>query len=102
VESLANWTVENMKMNMKQLAMVFAGITLLYAGVLSLADDLAVGVAMTIGGSVLAVIPIWKAFAHSRNLSGGSTGHAVKTGKKKTKRHLKVVKREEEERPTYH
>lgn len=82
--------------------MVFVGILLLYAGVLSLATDLYVGIGMMIAGGVLVVIPLSRFFVASRKLSGGSSGHAVKTGKRKRKGHLKVVEREEEERPTYH
>jgi len=82
--------------------MVLVGAVLLYAGVLSLADDLYVGVGMMISGSVLIVLPLWKAFVHSPNSSSGSVRHVVTTGKQKKKRHLKVVKRQEEERPTYH
>ncbi len=89
-------------MNKKQISMVFTGIILLYAGVLSLADDLYVGVGMMIGGSVLTVILLWAAFFRSRNPSGRPTRYAAKTGKRKKKRRLEVVKREEEERPTYH
>jgi hypothetical protein len=88
-------------MNKKQISIMFMGIILFYAGVLSLADELYAGVGMMIGGSVLVVMPLWKAFFRSRNLSGGATG-SVKTGKRKKKGHLKVVKREDEERPTYH
>ena len=82
--------------------MVFVGVTLLYAGVLSLADHLYVGVGMMIGGSALIVITLWKAFFRSRNLSGGGTRYAAKTGQRKKKRHLEVVKREEEQHPAYH
>jgi hypothetical protein len=89
-------------MNIKSISTIFLGVILLYAGVLSLTEDLYVGVGMMIGGSVLAVMPLWNAVIHWRNLSGGATQYAVKTGKRKKKSHLKVVKREEEERPTYH
>jgi hypothetical protein len=89
-------------MNIRSISTIIVGVIILYAGVLSLADDLYVGVGMMIGGCVLALIPIWKTFLRSRNLSGGATKYAVKTGKRKKKRHLEVVKRQEEERPTYH
>jgi hypothetical protein len=89
-------------MDIKSISKIFVGVIILYAGALSLADDLYVGVGMMISGSVLGVIPLWKAFFRYRNLSGGATEYAVKTGKRKKKRHLKVVEREEEERPTYH
>ena len=89
-------------MNIKSISIIFTGVIILYAGVLSLADDLYVGVGMMISGSVLAIIPLWNAFVHWRNLSGGTTKYAVNTGKRKKTRHLKIVKREEEERPTYH
>jgi hypothetical protein len=89
-------------MNIRSISTIIVGVIILYAGVLSLADDLYVGVSMMIGGSVLAVIPLWNMFVHWRNLTGGATRYAVKTGKRKKKSHLKVVKREEDERPTYH
>ena len=89
-------------MSKKQVFMVSVGVVLLYAGVLSLTDEWYVGVGMMVGGSMLIVLPLWKAFVPARNLLGGSTGHSVKTAKRKKKRHLKVVKREDEERPTYH
>jgi hypothetical protein len=89
-------------MDPRSVSIIFLGVTLLYAGVLSLADDLYVGAGMMIAGGVLVVMPLWREFIHSRNSSGGSTGPSVKTGRRKKKRHLKVVEREEEERPTYH
>jgi hypothetical protein len=89
-------------MNIKSISIIFVGVILIYAGVLSLAEDLYVGVGMMIGGGVLALTPIWRIFLRSRNLSGGATRYAVNTGKQKKTRHLKIVKREEEERPTYH
>lgn len=78
------------------------GVTFLYAGVLSLADDLYVGIGMMIGGIILTVIPLWKAFSHFRNLSSGSTRYAAKTRKVKRKGHLRVVNGKKEDRPTYH
>jgi hypothetical protein len=87
-------------MDIKQIAMVFVGVTLLYAGVLSLAEDLYVGGGMIIGGGALTVIPLRKAFVRFRSQSGG--GGPLKTRKGKRKEHLRVVKREEEDRPTYH
>jgi hypothetical protein len=87
-------------MNRKQISIILMGVTVFYAGVLSLADDLYVGVGMMIGGSILTLIPLWKVFGHSWSLSSRSTGHSVKTRKKK-KTHLKVVKPDEESvRPT--
>jgi hypothetical protein len=89
-------------MNIRSISTIIVGVIILYAGVLSLADDLYVGVGMMIGGSVLAVIPLWNAFVHWRHRCGGATENIVNTGKREKKRRLKVVKREEEERPTYH
>ena len=89
-------------MDIRSISIVLLGVIVLYAGVLSLATDLYVGVGMMIAGGVLVVIPHWRVFVPSRKLSRGSSGHAVTTGKRKRKRHLKVVEREEEERPTYH
>lgn len=78
------------------------GVTFLYAGVLSLADDLYVGIGMMIGGIILTVIPLRKALSHFRNLSSSSTGYAAKTRKVKRKGHLRVVNGDKEDRPTYH
>jgi hypothetical protein len=94
--------LDNGKMDKKRISMVLVGAVLFYAGALSLADDLYVGLGMMIAGGVLALIPLWNAFVHWRHRCGGATENVVNTGKREKKRRLKVVKREEEERPTYH
>jgi len=91
-------------MNKKQICITLMGVTFLYAGLLSLADDLYVGIGMMIGGIILTVKPLWKTFLHSRKLSSGSPRSAARTRKVKRKVHLSVVngEGEEEDRPTYH
>jgi len=90
------------QMNMKQICITLMGVTFLYAGVLSLADDLYVGIGMMMVGIIVIVIPLGKAFVRFRNLSSGSTSYAAKTRKVKRKGHLRVVNGEKEDRPTYH
>jgi hypothetical protein len=87
-------------MVIRSISIFFLGVTLLYAGVLSLADDLYVGIGMMFGGSILVVLPLWRVLAYSRSLSSGPTGRSVKTKEEKT--HLKIVKPDDEDRPTYH
>jgi hypothetical protein len=87
-------------MVIRSISIFFLGVTLIYAGVLSLADELYVGIGMMIGGGILIVLPLWKALGHSRSPSSSSNGRSVKARKKKT--HLKIVKPDEEDRPTYH
>ena len=90
------------QMNKKQIAAIFIGVTLLYAGVLTLAEDLYAGIGMMVGGSTLVLLPLWKAFGHFRSLSSGSAEHSRKTVRRKKKTHLKLVQSDEQERPTYH
>jgi hypothetical protein len=89
-------------MNKKQICITLMGVTFLYAGVLSLADDLYVGIGMMMSGIILTVLPLWKAFVHFRDLSSGSTRYAAKARKVRRKAHLRVVNGEKEDRPTYH
>ena len=80
---------------------ILGGVTLLYGGILTLTDDLVAGVTMVVVGGLVAAIPLWRVFRHFWNPSGTRTD-SPKTRKRKKKGHLKVVNREEEERPTYH
>jgi hypothetical protein len=89
-------------MNKKQISMVIVGAILLYGGVLSLADEWYVGAGMMMGGSILAIIPLWKAFVHFRNSAATPTMSAAGTRKHRRKHHLTVVRRDEEDRTTYH
>jgi hypothetical protein len=89
-------------MNVKQISMIAAGATLIYAGFLSLADDLPVSIGLMVAGGILIALPLWKVFAHPVNLTSSSAGQSVKTGKRNKKRHLRLVKPDEEDRPTYH
>lgn len=82
--------------------MLFVGATLAYAGILTLADNLYVGVGMVISGSVLIAIPMWKAFCHYWNPSTGVAGFPITTKKGRRKGHLKVLNGKKEERRTYH
>jgi len=88
-------------MEKKLIFSILVGVTFIYGGILTLTDDMEVGVTMMVVGGILATIPLWRAFRHSRNPSATRTG-SPKTRKRKKKDHLKVVRREEEERPTYH
>jgi hypothetical protein len=89
-------------MSKKQISIILVGATLIYAGVLSLADDLYVGVGMMIAGIILTVMPLWKTVVHFQNSSSGSTAYVAKTRKDKRKVHLRVVDGGKEDRPTYH
>ena len=61
-------------MNIGSVSIVFLGVIILYAGVLSLATDLYVGVGMMIAGGVLVVIPLWRFFVPSRKLQAVQAG----------------------------
>jgi hypothetical protein len=88
-------------MEKKLIFSVLGGATLVYGGILTLADDLEAGVTMVVVGGLLAAIPLWRVFRHFWNPSGARI-ESPKTGKRKKKDHLKIVVRDEEERPTYH
>lgn len=85
-------------MDMKSAGLVFAGVTVAYAGVLSLGEDLSVGVGMVIIGGALLVLPLWRALSLRKTTSGRGTSPV--RGKRKA--HLRVVNNEHEERPTIH
>lgn len=84
-----------MAMDMKSIGTILAGATILYAGILTLADDLYVGVGMVMAGGVIAALPIWRAMWKP----AASPGKFPTKGKRKT--HLKVVD-EHDKHPTYH
>ena len=88
-------------MTMKSLSTMLLGATVFYAGILTLSEDLSVGLGMAIIGGILAVAPIWKAFIHSKQ-QGSPKSFTTKAKKKKRKVHLKVVDDSKEDRPTYH
>ena len=82
-------------MDMKSICTILAGATILYAGILSLADDVYVGAGMvTVGGMVVAM-PTWRAMRKPTAAPGKSPAK----GKRKT--HLKVVN-DRNDHPTYH
>jgi hypothetical protein len=88
-------------MEIKSIVVVLAGITILYAGVLTLADDLETGVGMIVLGGMLAAMLLWKPFRrwYSR---ADTRGGSPKSGEGKKRVHLKAVDGNHEDRPTYH
>ena len=85
-------------MDLKSISIILVGVTVIYAGILSLADDFYVGIGMVIIGGIFSAIPIWKAVSRQKVQSGPKKPPAGR----KRKVHLKVVDRENEERPTIH
>jgi hypothetical protein len=85
-------------MDLKSISIVLVGVTVIYAGILSLADDLYAGIVMVIIGGISSAIPIWKAVSRQKVQSGPEKPPA----KRKRKAHLKVLDGENEERPTIH
>jgi len=82
-------------MDAKAIGTILASATILYAGFLSLKDDVYVGAGMLTVGVVVATVPVWKAMRKPSARDGKSS----LKGKRKT--HLKVVK-DRNEGPTYH
>jgi hypothetical protein len=83
-------------MDLKFICTILAGITVLYAGILSLADDSTVGAGMVVLGGMVAAAPIWRTL---RKPKAGSTRRTAAKSKRKT--HLKVVD-DRDKPPTYH
>jgi len=78
-------------------------VVVFYAGVLTTAENLHVGIGMMIVGGVLVAIPTRQAFRRYWSPAKPWNGSAGKSNTKKRKSHLKVVKgNKEEEPPTYH
>lgn len=83
---------------MKSISLILLGATIVYAGVLSLADDFMIGVGMVILGGILAAVPAWKAF---RSWKQPEDPKRFSTrGKRKTR--LTIVEDNKDKRPTYH
>jgi hypothetical protein len=85
-------------MDLKSISIIFLGVTVSYAGILSLAEDLYVGIGMVILGAVFSAVPIWKATSRRKVQPGPKKPPA----KGKRRVHLKVLDGENEERPTIH
>jgi hypothetical protein len=85
-------------MDLKSISIILVGVTVIYAGILSLADDLYAGIVMVIIGGISSAIPIWKVLSRQKVQSGPKKPPAGR----KTKVHLKVLDGENEERPTIH
>ena len=85
-------------MDVKSICLIFVGVTVIYAGILSLADDLSVGVGMVIIGGIFSALPIWNALGRGK----ASAGPKKPPARGKRKVHLKVLKGEDEEHPTIH
>jgi len=83
---------------MKSISLILLGATIVYAGVLSLADDFMIGVGMAVLGGIPAAVPAWRAFHRGKppeDPTRFSTG-----GKRKTR--LTIVEDNKDRRPTYH
>jgi hypothetical protein len=82
-------------MDLKFICTILAGVTVLYAGILSLADYPYVGACMVLVGGMVAAAPIWRTVrkpkANPRRLAA----------KRKRKSHLRVVD-DLDKPPTYH
>lgn len=85
-------------MDLKSISIIFAGVIVIYAGILSLTDDLYVGIGMMLVGGIFSAIPTWKAMCRWKSSAGPKNPPA--RGKRKV--HLKVLNGENEERPTIH
>jgi membrane protein implicated in regulation of membrane protease activity len=89
-------------MEVKLVLSILLGVTVFYAGILTLADDTEAGIAMMAAGTLVTAMPLWKAFRRFKKPPGTGTD-SLQSGKRKRAVHLRVVRPEEEdERPTYH
>ena len=88
-------------MDMKFISGIVVAATLLYAGILTLGENLLVGAGMMLIGSICSVVPIGRALGSFRR-PFGQTGFPSTSKKATRKAHLKVVDGKKEERPTYH
>jgi hypothetical protein len=88
-------------MDMKFISGIVVAATLLYAGILTLQDNLYIGIGMMLIGSICSVLPIGRALGRFRRPLD-QTGFPPRSKKTKRKTHLKVVDGKKEERPTYH
>ncbi len=88
-------------MEKKLIISILVGATFVYGGILTLNDDREVGLTLVVVGGLLVAIPLWNWFRYFRSLSA-TRNEPPKAGKRKKKSHLKVVRKDEDERPTYH
>jgi membrane protein implicated in regulation of membrane protease activity len=85
-------------MDLRSISLILLGTTIVYAGVLSLADDFMIGVGMVILGGFLTSVLAWRAF---RRLKPPEDPKRFSTrGKRKTR--LTIVEDNKDRRPTYH
>ncbi len=88
-------------MQKKLIISILVGATFIYGGILTLNNDREVGWTMVVVGGLLVAMPLWNSFRYFRNLSA-TRNEPPKTGRRRRKSHLKVVRQDEDERPTYH
>lgn len=79
------------------------GAVLFYAGILTTADSMQVGIGMMIVGGILVALSIRQAVRRLQEPVKSWDGSVGKFDKRKRKPHLRIVtSNEEDERPTYH
>jgi hypothetical protein len=89
-------------MDVKLISIFLAGVTIIYAGLLTASESPSIGTGMMILGGILAGMPIWKLVSRFRSSSSGGFRGPAKGKTRQGKPHLKVVTREKKDPITYH